>query len=355
MSKKIVCLIESLGSGGAERQMSGLAVMLKQQGYEVEVWTYYPNDFYLPVLQTNGVKYRYISEAKDRLKRIFVLRAELMKFAPDTVISYLDQACVVACIAKLLGAKFNLIVSERNTTQALSFREKLKFFFYRFADHIVPNSNTQTEFIATNFPHLKDKLHCITNFVDTDKFCPPSARMTNNPLRILTVARIMPQKNIINYIKAIKIVVDKGYEFCVDWYGDTTDAQYYDLCLRTIKENKLENVFNFYKSERDIVKCYHSADVFCLPSIYEGFPNVVCEAMSCGLPILCSNVCDNPSIVTDGVNGYLFNPYDIEDICCKIEKMVQNRELQAFYGKNREKAVELFSKDRLLNSYIRLL
>ena len=165
----------------------------------------------------------------------------------------------------------------------------------------------------------------------------------------------MPQKNIINYIKAIKIVVDKGYEFCVDWYGDTTDAQYYDLCFRTIKENKLENVFNFYKSERDIVKCYHSADVFCLPSIYEGFPNVVCEAMSCGMPILCGDVCDNAAIVADGVNGYLFNPYDVEDIGCKIEEMVRNGNLQEFYGRNREKAVDMFSKDRLLNSYISLL
>ena len=355
MSKKIVCLIESLGSGGAERQLSGLAVMLKQQGYDVEVWTYYPNDFYLPVLQAAGVKYRFISEAYSRFKRISVLRRELLKAAPDTVIAYLNTACIVACIAKLFGAKFNLIVSERNTTQALSFRERVKFFFYRFADHIVPNSHTQTEFIATHFPNLKDKLHCITNFVDTDKFCPPTTREANSPLRILTVARIMAQKNVINYIKAIKIVVDNGYEFCVDWYGDTTDAQYYDLCLRTIEENKLENVFNFYKSERDIVKIYHSADVFCLPSIYEGFPNVICEAMSCGMPILCGNVCDNAAIVADGVNGYLFNPYDVEDICCKIEKMVRNGNLQEFYSRNREKAVDMFSKDRLLNSYISLL
>lgn len=49
---------------------------------------------------------------------------------------------------------------------------------------------------------------------------------------------------------------------------------------------------------------YRKADVFCLPSLYEGYPNVVAEAMSCGLPILCSNVCENPYIVEEGAMAF---------------------------------------------------
>ncbi len=319
---KIICLIESLGSGGAERQMSGLAVLLKQQGYDVEVWTYYPNDFYLPTLQAADVKYRYIAQAQARSRRIPVLRRELLRANPDTVIAYLDQACIVACIIKMFGAKFKLIVSERNTTQKITFRERLKFFFYRFADYVVPNSHTQTDFIAKHFPSLKKKLHCITNFVDTDKFCPPEVKCYNNPIQILTVARIMPQKNIINYIKAVRMAVDKGCKFRVDWYGQATDAEYYELCMQTVRDNHLEDIFHFHEPERDIVKYYQRADVFCLPSIYEGYPNVICEAMCCGLPILCSNVCDNPRIVEQGVNGYMFEPNNVNEITSIIDKFV---------------------------------
>ena len=226
--KKIICLIASLGSGGAERQLTGLAVLLKQQGYDVEVWTYYPNDFYLPTLKDGNVKYRYIPEAQRKSKRLSVLRKELKKANPDTVIAYLDTACMVACIIKALGAKFKLIVSERNTTQHLSRRERLKFFLYRFANYIVPNSHTQSDLIKRNFPFLAHKVKCITNFVDTGVFVPAKTKIERTPKRILTVARIMPQKNVINYIKAIKKVVDKGGVLRVDWYGNSVDGNYYN-------------------------------------------------------------------------------------------------------------------------------
>ena len=86
--KRILCLIENLGSGGAERQLTGLAVMLKQQGYEVEVWYYVKNEFYLPYLQDNGVEGRYLHKASNPQKRFFVLRKEIKAYNPDTIISY---------------------------------------------------------------------------------------------------------------------------------------------------------------------------------------------------------------------------------------------------------------------------
>lgn len=351
--KKIVCLIESLGPGGAERQMSGLAVLLKQHGYEVEVWTYYPNNFYAPALTDAGVKYRYIAEAQSQYKRISVLFRELKQARPDTVIAYLDQACIVACIIKLLGGKFNLIVSERNTTQEITLRDKLKFFLYRFANYVVPNSHTQTDFIAQHYPNLKEKLCCITNFVDTEKFSPPAQKVENTPIRILTVARIMPQKNTINYIKAIKLAINKGCKFRVDWYGQATDPEYYELCVQTIRDNNLEDVFYFHKPEPAIVKCYQTADIFCLPSIYEGYPNVICEAMCCGLPILCSNVCDNSMIVDDGVNGYLFDPENLSQLSDNIKRCIDLSEKDRLIlgNKSRERAIHLFGWDTFITKY----
>ena len=61
-----------LGSGGAERQPTYLASQLNGKGYEVQVWTYYPNDFYANVLLDAGVKWRYLADAQSKVRRILI-------------------------------------------------------------------------------------------------------------------------------------------------------------------------------------------------------------------------------------------------------------------------------------------
>lgn len=358
MNKKIICLIEDLASGGAERQLSGLSVLLKESGYEVEVWTYYQGDFYLPALQQAGVKYRYIKKAQSTKKRIPVLYNELKREKPNTVIAYLDTACTVACLLKVLGLNFNLIVSERNTTQQLTWRERIKFFMYHFADHIVPNSYTQYEFVKKHYSMLERKMICITNFVDTDKFVPAIAHEgLHDTLNLLTVARLMPQKNILKYIEAIKKVVDEGIKVNVSWYGNDLEDEYSTSCKNLIKKLGINNSFHFFAAKRNILEEYQKADVFCLPSSYEGFPNVVCEAMCCGLPILCSNVCDNPHIVEQGKNGFLFNPADSQEIAREIIRFAKlsDKEKMVMRVNNRKKALSLFSCKTFLNKYVEII
>lgn len=93
--KKILLLIENLGSGGAERQISGLAVLLKQQGYEVKLWYYVDKDIYVPYLNENEVESECLAEARNPRKRYFVLRRRIHEYAPDTVISYTASTSMI--------------------------------------------------------------------------------------------------------------------------------------------------------------------------------------------------------------------------------------------------------------------
>lgn len=355
--KKIICLIESLGSGGAERQLTGLAVMLKQQGYDVEVWYYAPKHFYSKDLDKAGVKYRFLENAQNKYKRIGFIRHELLCAKPDTVITYLDSPSIIGCITKITGGKFNLIVSERNTTQQLRFRDKIKFYLYRFANHIVPNSYSQARFIENNYPNLTPKIKCITNFVDTDKFRPTNKKEIHNKIRILTVARIMPQKNVINYIQAIKIVAEKRRDFEVCWFGDSTNQEYYDECRRAIIEHKLEDIFKFFPATSNIIEEYHKSDIFCLPSLYEGFPNVVCEAMSCGLPVICSDVSDNSRIISPNQNGFLFDPNNIESIAGAIDRIIAcpSQQIESMRLSSVESSRAQFSARAFIDKYINII
>lgn len=356
--KRILCLIENLGSGGAERQLTGLAVMLKQQGYEVEVWYYVKKEFYLPYLQENGVFGRYLPEAVSSKNRYLALRKHITAYGPDTIISYSISPNMIACLLKLFGARFNLIVSERSTTQKNTARTKLRFFLYRWADHIVPNSFSQGAFIDEHFPKLTKKIKVITNYVDTDLFSPSVTKQYNhNDTRMLCVGRMWPEKNIPRLIIAIKKLIQDGVKIKVDWFGQDLKDDSSAEIHRVLQEQDMEEYFFFHVPSTNIQEEYQKADVFCLPSLYEGFPNVLCEAMSCGKPVLCSRVCDNPNIVCEGENGLLFNPLDVNDMVATIENYLDlPLEKKIDMGiKSREIAINLFSKDSFIQKYIAIL
>lgn len=354
--KRILCMMENLSQGGAERQMIGLCGMLKDKGYPVKLITYHKDSFYKYLLDENGVENDYISKAHNKLRRIPVLARVIKAYKPDVVISYMSTPCIIACFAKILGGKFKLIVSERNTTQILTFKERIKFRLYRHADAIVPNSHCQTSFIAESYPKLKRKLTTITNFVNTDYFSPVEEYKFSGDCRLLCVGRFAPQKNVLSFLDSVKMLKDKGYKFHVDWYG-LKNIEYYEMCERKRQELGLTDYIAFYDAVTDILTEYRKADALVLPSLYEGFPNVVCEAMSCGLPVLCSDICDNRIIVRDKVNGLLFDPSSVEEMAQALEKFIlmPEEKKKEMSLRGRQFAIEDFSENVFFNKYIDLI
>lgn len=356
--KHVLCLIENLGSGGAERQITNLAVLLKKQGHEVEVAYYIKKEFYLSFLKENGVKGCYLPEATNPRKRFFELKKHIKAISPDTIISYSASSSMIACLLKLLGAKFNLIVSERNTTQRLTPRDRIKFFLYWWANHIVPNSQSQSNFIAEHFPKLTSKVKVITNFVDTSKFVPSDTKVPEHEgINMICVGRLMPQKNIPRFIEAIHKIVNDGYKIHVSWFGKDLHDTYSEECHRGIERYYLKDVIVFNAPSPTIQDEYQKADVFCLPSLYEGFPNVLCEAMSCGKPVLCSRVCDNPYIAIESKNALLFDPLNVDDIVATIKHYLElpQEKKNEMGEKSREIALELFSKERFISNYCEII
>ncbi|MDF7806159.1 glycosyltransferase family 4 protein [Pontiellaceae bacterium B12219] len=356
---KILCFIDSLDSGGAQRQLVGLSRLLKNASYEVKIVSYWDITFWDDFLREHEIDFENITGADSRFKKMTEVYRRLSDFEPDVVIAYLNSPTIMACLFKILGhRRFKLIVSDRNTTQSLTLSEKVRFFLYRWADWIVPNSHTQTRFIKKHYPRLADKTVPITNFVDTELFKPGAqAKVRSRALRILMVGRIAPQKNVIRFLQAIAKVTVQEASFQIDWYGRPNPESYFEECLRELTRLGLEKVVYFHEPLDQIQQKYHEADVFCLPSIYEGFPNVVCEAMSSGLPILCSNICDNPDMVKDGVNGFLFDPESVEEMAEVILRFLSlNEPARAQMGaESRRLALAKFSEQTFFKEYLKLL
>ncbi|MEW6108622.1 MAG: glycosyltransferase family 4 protein [Nitrospirota bacterium] len=99
----------------------------------------------------------------------------------------------------------------------------------------------------------------------------------------------------------------------------------------------------------------NSADVFVFPSLREGMPNSLLEAMSCGLPVIASKIGGVVDVVEDGKSGILFEPGDVSGLASAMIILLKDKELRQKLGAEaRKRAVEDFSIDRVADEYIKL-
>lgn len=354
---KILLFTDNLGAGGAQRQLVGLAVMLKQQNYDVKVCTYYPHDFYKTYLDENNVKKEIILGADNAKRRIFVVRSYFKKEHPDWVIAYQETPSLVACAAKALGCNYKLLVSERNTTQTVGMNERVRFQLYRLANVIVPNSYSQEQYLIEHYSWMKRKITTITNFVDLEKFYAVDHIRRDIP-EIVVAASLMQSKNALRFIEACSLLKQRNIKFHVSWYGFSPEwPDYYQQCLDLIMKYELEDNVCIQEKTQQIADKYRECDYFCLPSLFEGTPNVICEAISTGIPVMCSNICDNPHYVHAGENGILFDPLSPEDIAGKMNQLLSQSEseYQEFRKASRMIAEEKLSGNLFITKYLSIL
>lgn len=356
--KNILCLIDGLGFGGAQRQIIGLTQYLQEKGYQVTLASYHKRDFYNDLLNRLNIRYSLI-ETSNKWSKLFSVRKFIKKGNYDVVITYQDGPNIIGCLLKLSGLKYKLIVSERITSQQVGKKERIKFNLYRIADYIVPNSFSQEKFIKDHFSFLSHKTYPITNYTETGYFTPEQHENGQSKRKILIAGRISKQKNLPTFLDAVKILKDKQAPVKISWFGNVGVGMkdYHDAVISKYNLLDLGDYLQFYPGTSNIKEEYLACDAFCLPSLYEGFPNVVCEAMSCGKPILCSNVCDNPHLVKDGENGFLFDPKSPEDIAAAILKFcdLNPEEIKRMGECSRKKVVELCSTETFVQKYIKLI
>ena len=99
---------------------------------------------------------------------------------------------------------------------------------------------------------------------------------------------------------------------------------------------------------QDIAEICKTSDIFTFPSLREGLPVSLMEAMACGLPVICSNVRGNRDLVQSQINGYLLDPNDVEDFGKAIDKLISKYQLQNNFAKNNLKKIKHYSLQKIL-------
>lgn len=355
---KISMLIDSLCPGGAQRQFVSLANGLKERGYEVTIFCYHENSFFRSALIPD-IPVRVAVGKSGILRKIRILR-EFARTSADVAISFLDTPNFLNACLGIIFPQVRRIVSERNLDpDVLPWKKKVLFGFYRFVDRIVANSLAQTKKLSENI-RIRHKVDYIVNMVDTARFQPSlEQREFTGPLKGLIIGRYTPTKNLSLLVEWSGRFLRPGVSF--DWYGDqfladvSPENNYRKMSAR-LDELSVASI-RLHGPHSNTPSLYWDYDFFCLPSFHEGTPNVICEAMASGLPILCSDISDNSSLVTEGVNGFLFDPHSLKSfdqaLCRLLLLTAVQRQLMSRV--NRELATALFSKTVFLDRWERVI
>ena len=207
---------------------------------------------------------------------------------------------VPALVAKLLyGSKFvfnygydytSLAHIEGKTIQAQLF-SWLSPPAIRFADSIIVKNKS-----------LKIKGHYLPNGVDTKVFKPKKSYRLLKPPTILYVGRLEPQKNLLNLLTALSHL-KKSVKIVLVGQG----SQQQQL-LRTAKKLGVNLIIKSAIKHQNLPKVYRSADIFILPSLVEGSPKALLEAMASGLPCIASDISEHQEIINSGKTGLLVEP-----------------------------------------------
>jgi glycosyltransferase involved in cell wall biosynthesis len=163
---------------------------------------------------------------------------------------------------------------------------------------------------------------------------------------ILFVGTIEPRKNLLRLLSAFEKLKNKFKEYqlvIVGQIGWMTEKFFEKL--KNLPENvKRDIILTGYIPREDMVFLYNGCELFIYPSLYEGFGIPVLEAMSCGVPVITSNVSSLPEVGGDAC--VYVNPYDEEDILYKMEKVLSSEELKNEMSKKGLERAKLFSWEK---------
>lgn len=232
-----------------------------------------------------------------------------------------------------------------------SFLRPLRRLIFRKSLAVVANSEGLKALSekADPFP-----VKLIPNGVDIDFFVRAPKR--NKRTSFLFVGRFREQKNLFFLLEHMDAVARRvKNDFEIHLVGDGPLASELKQYADTLKIRD-RIYWHAWCDKEELKQHYQNADCILNPSLYEGMPNVLLEAMACGLPVIASNVAGNETVVRHGETGFLFDLSRPDDFIKAVVQVLKDKNLAYTMGQKGKACVEkAFSWNTVANKYIQLL
>ena len=253
--------------------------------------------------------------------------------------------------AKLSGCKMISTPHgwSRGEDKKLQFYESLDRFLFRFMDYVCPLSEDLLESIR-HCTHI-GKVKLILNGVDLDEIKDqnPSELECNTAFRIGYIGQLIERKNLQTLIKSLEILFKNGIQSTITIVGDGPEREKLE---KLTGELGIQNSVNFLGYRTDAISILKTFDVFVLPSLLEGIPRCVMEAMAAEVSVIASDIPGNRDIVKEKETGLLFCPTDERLLSDALLFLINNREVKTMMARNAHVLINTeFSNHRMASEY----
>ena len=368
MKKRVLFVIDSLHSGGAEKSLVSLLNLFDYENYEVDLLTFKEGGLYASLLPKNVILIN-VPDIFNRMKVsiLDLIKRKDFKFAlwrVNTSITFRYKAKVTKIKhgAQLMWTRLNNVIPklEKEYDIAIAYSQGTPTYYvvekvvakkklcwvnidYRFAgynrefdfkyyekfNNIVAVSNMCTDVLKDVFPEFKDKIITIYDIISENlinNMASEGKGFVDNykGIRILTIGRLVYQKGYEYAIEAAKYLKDKNIDFI--WYVIGEGNLRSELEKMVIEYNLQDN-FKFLGIFTNPYPFIRECDIYCQPSRFEGFGLAIAEARILNKPIVATNFDIVYDQIRDGENGLIseMNGYSVSK---NIERLIEEKNLK---------------------------
>lgn len=351
---KICLVIPSLEAGGMERVMAELASFFSEKrDVKVDLILYGKtrNVFFdLPdTIQIHKPSFSFTEYRRTigTVKTLFFLRKEVKEIDPDVILSFGEYWNSFVLLA-LFGLDYPVYVSDRcQPNKSLGkYHDLLRRMLYPKAAGVIAQTSKakkvyEHQELNTNIRVIGNPIYDVSS----------NGELQEKENIILTVGRLIKTKHHDRLIKIFKNISLSDWKLVIVG-GDALKQSGMKRLKKLIKEFDMEDKVELTGKVSDIESYYHRSKIFAFTSSSEGFPNVIGEAMSAGLPVIAYDCVAGPSdMVDDGENGYLIPLFKDDLYIKKLDRLMKDEELRSRMEEKSREKIQKFSIEVIGKKY----
>lgn len=355
---RIIQVISSLAVvGGAERFVIDLSIALMKLGHQVRLIVLYNDkiNFFQAEADEHNLDIVYLNKKKgvDFINSL-LLKKEILHYRPDAVNTHIQSHLSM----KLSGVwKKKYRIKYFHTIHNVPYEECKKPLLFSIMKPLYRKGIVTPIAISDSLAKQTKEYYQLnyTPFVIYNGIFFGNFENKNSiHSRIntfISVASFQAKKNQLNIAKATIALKNKGYDVNTIFLGGGTE---FENVRKFVVDNNAEGFVTFAGQVKNVGNYLKNSKCLVIPSLYEGNPISILEAMAAGLGIIATNVGGPKDIITDDENGYLVNPLSLEDLTGKMEKILNDPSILERFSNNNIKKVKIFDMMNVAKKYFEI-